>query len=106
MEDSLLGFVKSTINHSISEESSSHTCKNQEPNITNLPTWNKITENKPVYIVRCVIVRVELELLPLNGAVRAAYIDMFMTSLRRRAMAVIHFVAAETYATIAYAALM
>ena len=36
----------------------------------------------------------------MNSAVHEAYIHMFMTSLRRRAMAVIHYVAAETYADI------
>jgi len=45
----------------------------------------------------CVCICVQLELLPLTDAVRETYIHMFMTSLRRRAMAVIHFVGAETY---------
>jgi len=44
----------------------------------------------------CACVCVQLELLPVTSAVHEAYIRMFMTSLRRRAMALIHFVSAET----------
>jgi len=33
----------------------------------------------------------------MNDAVRESFIQLFMSSLRRRAMAVIHFVSAETY---------